>query len=125
MKNFITVIVIFIILIGGCFFNMNYLKSLRSDMENDLLLLQAAVDGSYAEAEKYIHSIERTLKDNKTILAVLINHNLIENIELSLKNIGELYTLKDTLHLKLHLCEMEFYICQITDEHALTLENLL
>ena len=125
MKNIITVIIIFTVLIGGCFFSAAYLSKTRHELERDLSAIQKLIDDDYKAAGHYLVSLENTLDKNKTQLAVFINHNLIENMELSLKFIKEFYLSGDRARLREHLHEMKFYVSQISDEHALNFENLL
>lgn len=126
MRVLILTFVLFILLVGFGFYTVVYLSETSSEMVNLLDKIDRAVDkGNWTAAEEYLKALEESWNKNKAYWSILINHDEIDNIELSINHIREYIGVKNTPESRAEIAGLRLFLEHIPENERLSLENIL
>lgn len=126
MKSFWVAIVVAVLLIGGgILFNKNIDHVTRELAEKEEKITRLIEKESYDGAEKEIEDLKKYIDDKMIVLASVVDHKNIDEIELCVSEI-EGYTKEEYKAHALTKCKkLEHLINHLPINYSVTLQNIL
>ncbi len=125
MKSFYITLSIIIVLFLGWFYINVLLTNTVLELNKDLTSLQSNLsDGHWEEVESNFQTIQKKWFDFEKILTLIVNHDEVEKVNLSLTKIHEYIKKRESLFLLGELTSLKYFINHIKDNESLSLDNI-
>jgi len=126
MKMLLSMLLILVILIGFSLWTESYLDKTAGKMLFSLKNVEAnIIKNDWNTATKNIKLLKNTWATNKHKWEILLDHQEIDMIDMSLSKVVKLVELKETLQVLPELSELRLLIAHIPDKESLRLSNVL
>lgn len=126
MKSFWTAVVIAVLLIGGgVLFNRNIDHVTRELSEKEEKITALIEKESFDGAEKEIDSLKKYIDDKMIVLASVVDHKNIDEIELCVAEIEGYAKEESKTHALTKCKKLEHLISHLPINYSVTLQNIL
>lgn len=126
MKSFWAAIAIAVLLIGGgILFNKNIDKVTEEMSQKEEKITQLIEQESFIGAEKEIEGLKKYIDDKMIVLASVVDHKNIDEIELCVSEIEGYTKEKDKTHALTKCKKLEHLIGHLPINYSVTLQNIL
>ena len=125
MRTLPTIAIIIVLLLGGSLASYHYIQTTTQSLEAQLGTIEQAVSAQQWEtAQKELSTSEQGWDNTKTWLTVLLDHQDIDNIDLSMKRL-EKYIMTQTIPLSLgEVATLKLLVDQIYDSEQCSWRNI-
>ncbi len=107
------------------FYTINYLEKTADDMADALIKIEKAVrEQAWMDADSYVKDLRKTWEHNRSYWAVLIDHEEVDNIELSLTHVTSYIKAADAREALAEISGLLLFLKHIPQSERLTLENI-
>ncbi len=126
MKIIIYMLIAVGILIGLSLWTENYLQNTTSEMVGQLNAIEKAIkESNWNTAEKELTNLKKSWKSSKNLWGILLDHQEIDNIDMSLSRVNEMILLKDPVNLLPEMAALKLLVMHIPIKESFRLENIL
>lgn len=126
MKIIIYMLIAVGILIGISLWTENYLQNTTSEMVGQLNAIEKAIkESNWNTAEKELTNLKKSWKSSKNLWGILLDHQEIDNIDMSLSRVNEMILLKDPVNLLPEMAALKLLVMHIPIKESFRLENIL
>ena len=126
MKVIIMITVILVIIFAGSAMASSYLNDTSSSFGQELNILEHNIrDGKWYDAQAQITSLEDKWKGIKDGWAMLLDHQEIDNIELTLSRLKEYVKNSNTSDSLAEVSALKMLFEHIPEKEAVSLKNIL
>jgi hypothetical protein len=126
MKIIIYMLIAVGILIGISLWTENYLQNTTSEMVGQLNAIERAIrENNWNTAEKELTNLKKSWKSSKNLWGILLDHQEIDNIDMSLSRVNEMILLKDPVNLLPEMAALKLLVMHIPIKESFRLENIL
>lgn len=126
MRTFPTVFVILVILLVGSFTSYQYIQGTTQNLGSQIASVEKSISSQqWDTAQKELNETQQQWKNTKGWWTILLDHQEIDKIDLSMKRLDHYLVTKD-LPLSLgEVSTLELLFNHISDTEKLNLENIL
>ena len=125
MRTLPTIAIIILLLLGGSLLTYRYIQTSSQTLGTQLEAVEQAVSSQkWAVAQQDLNTVQQTWTKTKTWWTVLLDHQEIDNIDLSLKRVEKYIA---TQHLSLSLGEvsaLKLLVGHISETEEFTWQNI-
>ncbi|MBR5809085.1 MAG: DUF4363 family protein [Clostridia bacterium] len=126
MKSFWAAVVIAALLIGGGVLFNRHIDNVTEEMSQKEEKITALIEGeSYDGAEKEIDSLKKYIDDKMIVLASVVDHKNIDEIELCVAEIEGYAQEKSKTEALARCKKLEHLISHLPINYSVTLQNIL
>lgn len=126
MRTLSTILIIVLLLIGGSFTSYRQIQNTTRLMRNHLEAVEQSVSTQKWEAsESELSSAQQSWTKTKTWLSILLDHQEIDTIDLTMKRLGKYLETKDVTLSLGEVSALKFLFEHISDAELFTLENII
>ena len=126
MRTLTTIFTIVVILLGGSFASYQYIQSTSQTLGSQLATVEQSISTqAWDAAQKELNTTQQHWDKSKTWWAILLDHQEIDNIDISLKRLDK-YIVTQNVSLSLgEVAVLELLIEHIADTEKLNFRNIL
>lgn len=126
MRTLPTIFTIVVLLLGGSFASYEYIQSTTQTLGSQLATVEQSISTQvWDTAQKELKTTQQHWDKSKTWWTILLDHQEIDNIDLSLKRLDK-YIVTQNVPLSLgEVATLELLIHNISDSEKLNLSNVL
>ena len=126
MRTVPTIIVLFILLIGGSFTASRYVDTTAQALSSQIEAVEQSISNQKWEvAQNELSTARQSLEKNKTWWTVLLDHQVIDNVSMSMNRLNKYI---ETHNISLSLGEVSALILQVdnlSESEEFNLQNIL
>jgi hypothetical protein len=124
-RTYITVGVIIFLLGAGSYWHGNYINQSANSLVEKLDRVEELIQiGQWDEAQREMARMENEWKGTKKTWSILIHHQEIDNIEISLKRVEKYVVAKNSLLGLGELSALRLLVDHISDTETLSIQNI-
>ena len=126
MRTLPTIVIIVVLLLGGSLASYRYIQTTTQSLEVQLETVEQSISTKQWEAaQKELNTAEQSWDNTKTWLTVLLDHQEIDNIDISMKRLDKyIMTQEGSLSLG-EVATLRLLVDQIYDTEKISLRNIL
>jgi len=126
MKIIVSMLIVVSILISLSLWMENYLQNTTNEMVGQLNAIERAIKGNnWNIAEKELANLKNSWKSSKNLWGILLDHQEIDQIDMSLSRVNEMILLKDPVNLLPEMAALKLLVMHIPIKESFRLENIL
>ncbi len=126
MRTLLIVIIIFILLFGGSLASYRYIQTTTQSLGAQLETVeQSASAQQWQAAQKELNTAQQRWDKTKTWWTVLLDHQEIDNIDISMKRLEKYIETQDVSLSLGEVSALRLQVDQIYDTEKFTLKNIL